>query len=48
VKEGRGKRLKSNDPAIFSGLFWTGEQAIQLGVADSLPDLCPHTTQNGL
>jgi protease-4 len=26
--------LKSNDPAIFSGLFWTGEQAIQLGVAD--------------
>ncbi len=34
VKEGRGKRLKSNDPAIFSGLFWTGEQAIQLGVAD--------------
>ncbi|MGE8552168.1 MAG: S49 family peptidase, partial [Acinetobacter calcoaceticus] len=34
VKEGRGKRLKSNDPAIFSGLFWTGDQAIQLGVAD--------------
>ena len=34
VKEGRGSRLKSNDPAIFSGLFWTGEQAIQLGIAD--------------
>ncbi|AWA48475.1 MULTISPECIES: signal peptide peptidase SppA [Acinetobacter] len=34
VKEGRGKRLKSNDPAIFSGLFWSGEQAIALGVAD--------------
>lgn len=34
VKEGRGKRLKSNDPAIFSGLFWTGEQAIALGIAD--------------
>ena len=34
VKEGRGKRLKSNDPAIFSGLFWTGEQAVALGVAD--------------
>ncbi|MCH7387597.1 signal peptide peptidase SppA [Acinetobacter modestus] len=34
VKEGRGKRLKSNDPAVFSGLFWTGEQAIGLGVAD--------------
>jgi len=25
VKEGRGKRLKSNDSAIFSGLFWSGE-----------------------
>ena len=34
VKEGRGKRLKSNDPALFSGLFWSGEQAIQLGIAD--------------
>ncbi|SPL70944.1 signal peptide peptidase SppA [Acinetobacter stercoris] len=34
VKEGRGKRLKSTDPAIFSGLFWTGEQAIKLGIAD--------------
>lgn len=34
VKEGRGKKLKSTDPAIFSGLFWTGEQAIALGIAD--------------
>lgn len=34
VKEGRGKRLKSNDSTIFSGLFWTGEQAIALGIAD--------------
>ncbi|MCH7310704.1 signal peptide peptidase SppA [Acinetobacter sp. ANC 4805] len=34
VKDGRGKRLKSNDPTIFSGLFWTGEQAIALGIAD--------------
>lgn len=34
VKEGRGKRLKSDDPAIFSGLFWSGDQAIQLGIAD--------------
>ena len=34
VKEGRGTKLKSNDPAIFSGLFWTGEQAVQLGIAD--------------
>ena len=34
VKKGRGEKLKSTDPAIFSGLFWTGEQAIKLGVAD--------------
>lgn len=33
VKQGRGDRLKDN-PEIFSGLFWTGEQAIALGVAD--------------
>lgn len=39
VKQGRGKKLKSNDPAIFSGLFWTGEQAIQLGVADRIGSL---------
>lgn len=34
VKKGRGDKLKSNDPTIFSGLFWTGEQAVKLGVAD--------------
>jgi protease IV len=33
VKEGRGKRLKES-PEIFSGLFWTGDKAIQLGLAD--------------
>lgn len=35
VKEGRGDRLK-DDPAVFSGLFWTGEQAVALGLADGL------------
>ena len=39
VKEGRGKRLKSQDPAIFSGLFWTGEQAVALGIADRIGSL---------
>ena len=34
VKEGRGTKLKSNDPQIFSGLFWTGDQAVKLGIAD--------------
>lgn len=36
VKKGRGEKLKSNDPAIFSGLFWTGEQAVTLGIADRI------------
>ncbi len=33
VKEGRGDRLAKN-PDIFSGLFWTGEEARQLGLVD--------------
>ena len=35
VKEGRGDRLKE-DERIFSGLFWTGEESIKLGLADEL------------
>ncbi|MEZ5476397.1 MAG: S49 family peptidase [Thiolinea sp.] len=35
VKDGRGERLK-DDPAIFSGLFWTGETAVELGLIDGL------------
>ena len=35
VKVGRGNRLK-NDPEIFSGLFWTGAQAVDLGLVDAL------------
>lgn len=35
VKEGRRGRL-AEDPSIFSGLFWTGEQALKLGLADGL------------
>lgn len=33
VKQGRGDRIK-DDPELFSGLFWTGEKAIALGLAD--------------
>ena len=33
VKTGRGDRLKDN-PDIFSGLFWTGEDAKALGLVD--------------
>jgi len=33
VREGRGNRLKET-PEIFSGLFWSGETSIALGLAD--------------
>jgi protease IV len=35
VRNGRGVRLKET-PEIFSGLFWSGEQSINLGLADAL------------
>ena len=35
VKAGRGDRLKDN-PKIFSGLIWNGEQAMDLGLIDGL------------
>ncbi|WP_296444000.1 S49 family peptidase [Rhodoferax sp. UBA5149] len=38
VKAGRGARLKET-PEIFSGLFWSGQQAIELGLADQLGNL---------
>ncbi len=38
VKAGRGDRL-ANDPRLFSGLIWTGEQAQGLGLVDGLKSL---------
>jgi len=38
VKEGRGKRLKES-PEIFSGLIWTGQKSIDLGLADAIGSL---------
>ena len=35
VRKGRGDRLKET-PEMFSGLFWTGQQAVNLGLADEL------------
>ena len=35
VKAGRGNRLKET-PETFSGLFWTGQQAVEMGLADQL------------
>ena len=33
VRKGRGKRLKENEET-FSGLFWSGAKAVELGLAD--------------
>ena len=38
VKAGRGDRLKTT-PDTFSGLFWTGQQAVEMGLADKLGNL---------
>jgi protease IV len=38
VKAGRGKRLKET-PETFSGLFWSGQQAVEMGLADHLGNL---------
>lgn len=35
VKQGRGKRLHET-PEMFSGLFWSGEQSIKMGLADEI------------
>lgn len=35
VRQGRGPRLKES-PEIFSGLVWSGERSIELGLADAL------------
>ena len=36
VKAGRGDRLKGDDETLFSGLFWSGEESIELGLADAI------------
>ena len=38
VREGRGARLKET-PETFSGLFWNGEEAVKLGLADHTGNL---------
>lgn len=38
VREGRGDRL-ADDERLFSGLIWSGEQALELGLVDELNSL---------
>jgi signal peptide peptidase SppA len=38
VKDRRGAKLR-DDPALFSGLFWTGLKGLELGLIDGLGDM---------
>ena len=38
VRKGRGSRLKET-PETFSGLFWSGQQAVEFGLVDQLGNL---------
>lgn len=39
VRERRGAKLKSDDPDLFSGAFWSGPRAVELGLIDGLSDM---------
>ncbi|WP_208431993.1 S49 family peptidase, partial [Bartonella bovis] len=38
VKERRAAKL-SNDPDIFTGMFWSGKKGVELGLVDGLNDV---------
>ena len=39
VKRSRGARLKGPEKTLFSGEYWSGSKAIELGLADGIGDL---------
>ena len=39
VRERRGRRLRGDDDMLFSGEFWSGRRAIELGLVDGLGEL---------
>ena len=39
VRASRGARLKGDDDMLFSGEFWTGRRALELGLIDGIGDL---------
>ncbi len=41
VKARRGTRLNASDKDLFSGAFWTGQKALELGLVDRLGDIRP-------
>ena len=39
VKARRGERLTGSDKEVFSGAFWTGRKALEMGLIDGIGDL---------
>lgn len=39
VKQARGKRLNADADELFSGAFWSGKQALDMGLVDGLGDV---------
>jgi serine protease SohB len=39
VRERRGARLKADDETLFSGEFWSGRRALELGLIDGIGDM---------
>ena len=40
IREGRSERLKRREQ-VFSGLFWSGEDVLALGLVDGISDRRP-------
>jgi len=36
VEQGRGERLNTSNPLLYTGVVWNGEQALDLGLVDAL------------
>ncbi|MFN3613404.1 MAG: S49 family peptidase [Rubrimonas sp.] len=41
VRAARGQRLKAGDDTLFTGEFWAGGRAVELGLADGIGHLVP-------
>jgi serine protease SohB len=39
VKERRGEKLQGPEKTLFSGEFWTGSRALELGIVDSIGEV---------
>ncbi len=39
VRARRGERLREDTPDLFTGAFWTGQKAVELGLADAIGDV---------